>query len=55
MDLHNPDTAEVSGTVSRSHQAQTEVGIRKILVVAGELVVGVAVGMSQGVAAEGRC
>jgi len=58
--LHNPDAAGVAGTVSRSdqvlaHHQMAVVGLRKATVAARVLVVGIAVGMGQGVAVEGRC
>ena len=58
--LHNPDTAEVAGTVNRSDQAlvhhpMAAVGPRKATVAVTALVVWAAVGMGQGVVVEGRC
>jgi len=58
--LHNPDTAGVAGTASRSDQALAHhpmavVELRKATKAVRVLVAEAAVGMGQGVAAAGRC
>jgi len=62
-DSHNPGTAEVVDTVTRSDQAQAQPPVaaavnRRVPVAVGDLAVGVAVGVvgiGHQVAAEGRC
>lgn len=57
MDFHKPATAEVADTVRRSHRAQGQLPAavdRMVPLEVGDLVVEVAVGMRQWVAAEGK-
>ena len=55
-DPHSQGTAEVAGTASRSDRALAQLaGVHTTLAAMRDVVVGVAEGMDQRVAAEGRC